>query len=250
MKRLLSAMLVGFAISAAVVPPAMSWAQTPDILIEKPLAVINGPTETPVGELVEFDAGDSVGAGYDWKVLSSRNTEGRWRVYENGRVLAFASPEAGTYKIVLSVSNSDLSNIAVLVVQNGTDPGPEPDPDPDPVDPVDPPPGTKWAVSIIYEKDDLDELPKDQHAIIKSLTFRERLKTTGHRLVIGGITDQHVTNGDGDMPKQLAPYLETAKGKELPALCISPVEGGGTVKYYPLPKDQDATLALLNGETK
>ena len=116
----------------------------------EPLAVIVGPTSTPAGELVEFDAGESTGAGYDWLVTGPSNCDGRWKVYEGGQILIFASPEPGEYRIVLSVALDNLSDLTAIVLQNGT--GPDP-----PVPPVPPDPPvsplsakvTKWVIETV-----------------------------------------------------------------------------------------------------
>jgi len=204
----------------------------------RPLAVIAGPTSTPAGELVEFDAGGSTGAGYDWAVSGSHNTTGRWKVYETGRILVFASPEPGNYLITLSVAVDGQSHLTQMVLHNGVSPDPDPDPDIDP--------GGKWQVAIVYETNQLDNLPADQQSIIKSLTFRKRIADAGHRIVPGGVWDKDAPDRTGSTPKLLAPYLAACKNEDLPRLCISPVDGG-TIRTFALPANSDAVMAILEG---
>ncbi len=199
------------------------------------LAVIDGPAETIAGQLVVFDAGGSTGTGYDWLVLADKNTDGLWRVFENGQFLAFASPISGTYRIVLSVAVDSQSDVVEAVLQNGM-PGPDP--------PF--PPGQKWQVVIVYESADLDNLSSEQQSIIKSLTFREQVVAAGHKILPGGIIDQGAVDSEGKAPETVAPYLAACKGKALPRLCISAMTGG-EVQTFPLMADEVAVLNFLNG---
>ena len=213
-----------------------------DVEPNEPIAVITGPTDTAAGELVEYDAGDSTGSGYDWLVISRQSTANRYRVSESGRYLYFASPEIDTYYIVLSVAQGDKSDVVTWVLNNGTDPNPD-------VDPIDPPlPNKQWQVVIIYERGELDDYSPQQQSIIKSLTFRKKLIEAGHSLVEGGVTDKDTVDRTGVAPRKLLPYLSACKGTELPRICIaSPT--GGTVQDFYIPKEatDESILALLGG---
>ena len=220
----------------------------PNPITTSPQAIITGPTSTAAGELVVFDAGESTGGGYDWEVLADKTTKGRFRAFEDGQFLAFASPDPGVYKIVLSVAKDNKSTIAVLVLVNGKYIPPDPDVDPD-IDPDIDPPNNKWQIAIIYERGELDNYTPEQQSIIKSLTFRKSLTDAGHIIVPGGIVDQHVKGRDGKVPKSLAPYLAACGDDKLPRICISSktVEEVPRSFYIPVDADDESILELLKG---
>jgi len=211
---------------------------------DDPRAIIDGPTKTPVDTLVQFDAGGSTGGGYAWHISGPEG--GRWLTHDGHRRLAFASPVPGIYRITLAVAADNRAAIAQVILHNGTPPDPD-DEDPDDEDPVDPPkPDAKWQVVIVYESNDLDNMPAGQVAVIKGLAFREKLAAAGHTILHGGITDQHVTNAEGETPAALSPFLAACKGKPLPRICVSPI-AGGPVQTFALPANEADTLALLQG---
>lgn len=225
-------------------PPADIVLVPPVIILPQadaePLAVIDGPTVTPAGELVEFDAGGSTGSGYDWIVSGPSNTEGRWSVYEGGRILVFASPENGDYRITLSVALDGKSDLVEIVLRNGTESDDE-DSDVDPPLLVD-----KWQVVIIYESNRLDNMTPDQQSIIKSLAFREQLSEAGHRIIPGGIWDRDTPDSAGGIPEVLAPYNSACGDEALPRICLSPMTGG-KIRTFALPASTEAVMTLLEG---
>jgi hypothetical protein len=160
--------------------------------------------------------------------------------------IIFHATKPGQYMLAVATKDTDGKLVTAKVVLNvGGEPQPDPDPTPDP-DPNPPPPPGKWQVVIVYESNDLDNLPPGQQSIIKSLEFRERLTKAGHKLVPGGVWDRNAPNRKGTVPKSLAPYLAACKGETLPRLCISPA-GGGKIRTFALPANIDAALTLLSG---
>jgi len=169
--------------------------------------------------------------------------------WNNQLAIVFMARVPGTYKVwvaaPLVTEASVKQGYAEAVIIVGGEP--EPDPDPTPPTPPDPkPPPGKWRVVIVYESNDLDNLPPGQQSIIKSLTFREQLTKAGHQLVPGGVWDKDAPNRGGGVPKSLLPYLAACKSETLPRLCLSPVTGG-MIRTFALPTSIDAALTLLEG---
>lgn len=131
--------------------------------------------------------------------------------------------------------------LAGLLVLAGC-PEPVPPPPPPP-----PPPVKHWQVVIVYETNDLDNYSRGQQVLIGSLVFRENLAAAGHVLVAGGVVDQDVEDEAGNVPQGLAPYLQPAKGKQLPRLCIA-AEVGAEVLDFLLPETEAAVFDLLEAE--
>lgn len=211
-----------------------------------PLAVIDGPTESIAGILLEFDAIDSTGVGFAWSVTGPKNCDGLWNVYDKdgvkNRIMAFASPYPGKYIITLATAMGDEPAIAQVTLHNGKQPDPDPDPDDPPL-----PPDNKWQIVIVYESSTLGKLSPEQQSVIKSLTFRKRLAEAGHVILSGGIFDKDGIDRNNQVPESLAPFVAAVRDTKLPVLCIAPV-ASGTVQVFPLPADEDAVLKLLGGE--
>jgi len=161
-------------------------------------------------------------------------------------VLYVKGMSAGKFDIILDVNIPTKYELVfhALQIGEGVDPV-------DPPDPIDPPlpPGKKWQVAVVYEKADAIKLPAAQRLMISGLEFRDKLKAAGHKLVLGGMVDQHVTDAAGSVPVDLKPYLDAAKGKVLPRLCIAPLEGGDVLDF-PLPATEADVLKLLEQGTK
>ncbi len=196
---------------------------------------------------------DVEGVAYSWFVRGPRGLEQRKPSGSDKAEIVFTGPP-GRYSIDLTVwtdsgEPSEASGY-VTIVKGDVPPDPDPDPDPGPPDPPLPPPNQKWQIVIVYESNDLDNYSANQVAIIKGLAFRKRLAEAGHKLVPGGITDQHVLDRNRRPPASLAPFLDACKGDKLPRICISPRDTRGVVQDFPLPADADAVLAFLKGATQ
>ncbi len=208
-----------------------------------PQAIISGPTETAAGELVILDAGESTGVGYDWRVEPEALADGRWQLYEDKRVLVFASPVPGRYTFILSVAQDNQSSVAVLHVVNGEAPTPNPFPDPNPTpeppDPL-PEPGKRWV--MIFEERNPNQNGRTRAVgnLIKDQKMRKYLIDKGHEFQI---VDQ--TNP----PAAFKPYLDLIVKAEivLPALLIGGLgDSGGKVFWKgPLPATAEELLELL-----
>jgi hypothetical protein len=209
----------------------------------------------PVGRLVRLEARGIVPAVGEWIVLPpSENFD----VIASGQRAYFSGERPGTYNFAIvryDAANGQqrvLASVRVIVGDGEDPPDPDDGDDEDPDDGDDenpplPPPGSKYRVAVIFEKDDLDEMPPAQAILLSSLTFRERLETAGHKVV--ALVDQHIEGPDGERPSELAKYFDAVEGDTLPRICLEPI-GGGQVIDFPLPVDEDAVFELLQRGTQ
>lgn len=112
-------------------------------------------------------------------------------------------------------------------------------PGPDPPDP--PVPGGKYKLVLWHAENQLDNLPQGQRDILRSLVFRDWLRSQGHVL----LEELDPTNfTTGSVPAQWQPWLISISGKTLPAVSLQPV-GDGPIVGYPLPANTEAMKAFL-----
>ena len=151
-------------------------------------------------------------------------------------VLYIKGRTKGNFVILLDVNIPGRYELVKKEISIGG--GPEPPPDP-----IDPPPlpGSKWRVGIVYESSEIDNLSKEQQQIINSLKFRSMLRSKGHVLVPGGIVDK---DKKGELTGELEAFLADSKGKELPRICLIPIDGG-KVRGFDLPSSVDGVFELL-----
>jgi len=154
----------------------------------------------------------------------------------------FAGTAVGPRTFIVQVASPGADPFAIATFDYGNGVNPDPDP-PLPPEPEPPVPGVKHQVVIVFEREELDNLPRAQQVIIASLTFRERLAKAGHRLV--AVVDQHSQGADGTAPAELTAYLAACEGDPLPRICLAPL-AGGKVQDFPLPLTEDAVFELLD----
>jgi hypothetical protein len=102
----------------------------------RPSAVIEGPTEVQLGELVVLDASASTGTGFSWEIDPSNPIAPQHAVDTSGKYLYLAVPlNAKRFVVVLGVAdNGEVAQLKhVITVGNSPDPIPNPDPDPNPL---------------------------------------------------------------------------------------------------------------------
>ena len=131
-----------------------------------------------------------------------------------------------------------LKHVVVVEGENGPDPPPPP------------PPVGSYGIAIFYQSDRLEEvgyLTVEQRDILSSLTFRDRLRDAGHQL---WRFDIDATGPDG-VPPSWKPWLDAAKGCQLPCVVVSRKRDDGMYEEYtvkPLPKTKQEFWNLIGGE--
>lgn len=115
------------------------------------------------------------------------------------------------------------------------------DPGPDPPDPPDPPtPGGPYQIMLMFDGDQLDNLPREQRDLLTSLSLRQRLVASGHVLLevleAGGL--------GGSVPPAYQPWVNAVKGDPMPRVALAPKDGG-TIKDYALPENETDLMKLL-----
>lgn len=129
----------------SIVRPLLLVALLVSPLFATATAVIDGPNEARVGDLVVLSGGNSKGDGFRW-ILPERIQA---ITCNDGLDLAFATGTPGTYQFILIAADKEasISYVAHDVVVSGSlptepgpDPPPKPEPDPDKPDDPTPPP--------------------------------------------------------------------------------------------------------------
>lgn len=110
-------------------------------------AVINGPEEAKVGDLIVLSGRESVGDNMQWVQPQKIQT----LLCGDGQDLAFATGTPGTYQFILIVANKEaeiayVQHTVKVTGQIVTEP--DPDPKPDPEEPTPPPTDLQKLVEI------------------------------------------------------------------------------------------------------
>lgn len=146
-------------------------------------------------------------------------------VEEEGNRLLFTGPP-GTYKLkcrAVRVKDSKASVETVrvtVVIGKGVPPKPDPDikPTPDPVPVV----GSIWILVI----EETSMASDSRGRFFSNAALAARLKAKSHKY---RVVDKDVVGPDGRPPRDLAPWLEKAKAKTLPALWL--INSAGDVLF-------------------
>jgi len=99
-----------------------------------------------------------------------------------------------------------------------------------PVPPVPPVPGGPYQILLLYDQDQLDNLPSNQRDLLTSLVHRQKLTAAGHRvqLVLAAQTI------DPTVPSKFKAFFDAVKDDPLPRIAIAKLDGG-KVADFPLP---------------
>ena len=121
---------------------------------------------------------------------------------------------------------------------------PPPFPPVPPVPPIPPPvPGGPYQILLLYDQDQLDNLPADQRALLTSLVYRQQLTAKGHR-VLGVFAAQTINPANASRFKA---YFDAVKDDPLPRIAIAKLDGG-KVADFPLPANMADLKKLLATE--
>jgi len=115
----------------------------------------------------------------------------------------------------------------VLEGENGPDPPPPP-----------PPPVASWKIVLFYDSTTLDDMTRDQQAIMRGEAIKATLKQKGHNLL------QRVEGHPTSYPPELREFIQAVAGKSLPRVALQSVNGGAVLDY-PLPTTVEGFLNSL-----
>lgn len=151
--------------------------------------------------------------------------------------------EPGEYPIVFVVvkNNRPVEASRVLVVVKGATP---PKPEPPTPEPPKPEPIKEQSLGIIVIEETKDAAANRGLYFIDS-ALRQRIADKKHKWIAA---DKDVTDGLGQVPKDMARYLDMAKGKTLPYVFLIPANGGALVHQGPLPKTPAELIELLKSK--
>ena len=201
-------------------------------IAQQPSAVITGPKEAPVGDLVILDASQSQGLGFLWLLV---NSDKSFLPVDGGVRCVFASGSPGKFIFVLVCSGTNNNGGPAAATAKheltvtGVTPVPNPNPQPKP-DPIIPPTNVRSAV-ILMETSDLSP---DQANLLNQL--RNQPISSKVR-----IYDKDATTTEGTPLPAAQAALKFAAGKQLPLL-LSVAEDGGFSAAVELPTSLDAIL--------
>ncbi len=205
---------------------------------QQPTAVITGPKEAPVGDLVILDASQSQGLGFLWLLV---NSEKSFLPVDGGIRCVFASGSPGRFLFVLVTSGTNNNGGPAaatakheLNITGGTPPTPTPTPTPTPKpDPTVPPTNARSAVILVETSD----LSPDQANLLNQL--RNQPISSKVRIL-----DKDATTTEGQPLPAAQAALKFASGKPLPLL-LSVKEDGGFSAVVELPASLEAITKQL-----
>lgn len=159
---------------------------------------------------------------------------GSWRLYQE--------IEAKDGKLWKVIADEDDYEYTKSFTVGPEVPVPDPFP-PDPKPPLPPVPGGPYQILLIYDTEQLDNLPADQRAILTSLVYRQKLVSAGHR-VLGVFAAQTINPANASKFKV---FFDSVKDDPLPRLAIARLDGG-KVADFPLPANMADLEKLLATE--
>lgn len=257
--------------AAPVIPPGPQQIITPKIDVPTPTpAVIPTPDELDAGlQIVATLDGEPVdanpitmepgqllvltltGADLDKTPRNAAwtlNREAKGRIFHDAtqRCLSFTATakEADSYLFTAAVNglgeDARPDVVARWVVVSGKGPQPPPvvvpdEPDvPDPVKPEPPPTVTATSATYVYEKD-IAPIPSAVSAALNRLNREQKIVAT--------VFERDSRTGDGDVPAQYKPLIESARSAGLPALVV--MAGDKVLRTVKDPKTEDAVMEAV-----
>ena len=152
--------------------------------------------------------------------------------------------ESGAYLFTVAVNSVEPDKPPFVcsrwVVVSGKGPQPPPvvvpdEPDvPDPVKPEPPPTVTATSATYVYEKD-IAPIPSAVSAALNRLNREQKIVAT--------VFERDSRTGDGDVPAQYKPLIESARSAGLPALVV--MAGDKVLRTVKDPKTEDAVMEAV-----
>lgn len=177
----------------------------------------------------------------DWTL--NREAKGL-RYHDDSRCcLSFTATakQADAYLFTAAVNGTERPALATRwVVVSGKGPQPPPvvvpdEPDvPDPVKPEPPPTVTATSATYVYEKD-IASIPSAVSAALNRLNREQK--------IIATVFERDSRTGDGDVPAQYKPLIESARSAGLPALVV--MAGDKVLRTVKDPKTEDAVMEAV-----
>jgi len=164
------------------------------------------------------------------------------RTYKGKSVFTVEAVQTGRVEILIVPVGGDAKSVIrrTLDVSSNVGPRPPPDPTPDPKPTPKPAPYTGKFSMVVIEETDVAANNRGQFFADKELRDYLATKLVGKPR----IADKDVVDASGQPPKDLAPYLNHAKGKGLPQLYL--IAPDGTVLYEGnLPKTPAELIATV-----
>jgi len=95
-----------------------------------------------------------------------------------------------------------------------------------------------WKIVLFYDSTTLDDMTRDQQAIMRGEAIKATLKQKGHNLL------QRVEGYPTSYPPELREFIQAVTGKSLPRVALQSVNGGAVLDY-PLPTTVEGFLNSL-----
>lgn len=153
--------------------------------------------------------------------------------------------EPGEYPIVFVVVKNSRpveASRVIVVVKGKKDDDKKDDDKKD--DDVKPPPIKEQSLGIIVIEETA-QAANNRGMYFIDPALGQRITAKKHKWVSA---DKDVVDGNGQQPKDLARYLDMAKGKPLPYVFFIPASGGALIHQGPLPKTPAEMIELLKAK--
>jgi hypothetical protein len=203
---------------------------------------VTAVVEADVPEGAQFDGGWAIDGKAQLAELAQPNSIGIWgpagkyEITYSGfwlllKEVTFKDGDGNEITIQSYLGHGFINESATLVLEGENGPDPQPDPDPQPVGP--------WRIVLFYDSATLDDMTRDQQAIMRGEQIKAILKEKGHDLL------QRIEGHPTSYPQELRDFVAAVRGKSLPRVAIQGFDGG-VVYEFPLPETWQAFLNTLN----
>lgn len=160
---------------------------------------------------------------------------GKYQVTYSGfwillKEVTFKDGDGNTVTVQSYLGHGFINEKAELVLDGQNGPDPTPGPTPEPVGP--------WKIVLFYDEATLDDMTRDQQAIMRGEAVKSILEARGHKLL------QRVEGHPSNPPAAIREFVEAVLGKSLPRVALQSFDGG-VVLDYALPETLEGFLNSL-----